>query len=54
MLVKLHSIFVVWKGKNIFIVDRVTMINSVMSSLPLFFFSFYRAPESVIEKMTNI
>jgi hypothetical protein len=30
------------------------LINSVLSSLPLYFFSFYRGPNKVIKKLTSI
>ncbi|GAU25113.1 hypothetical protein TSUD_274020 [Trifolium subterraneum] len=42
-----------WNGRNLSIGGRVTLINSVLSSLPLYFFSFYKAPASVIKEMPN-
>jgi hypothetical protein len=43
-----------WNGRNLSIGGRVTLINSVLSSLPLYFFSFYKAPVCVIKEMVSI
>jgi hypothetical protein len=43
-----------WKGRNLSIGGRVTLINSVLSSLPLYFFSFYKAPSCVIKELVTI
>lgn len=43
-----------WKGRNLSIGGRVTLINSVLSVLPLYFFSFYKAPKKVIDNMIQI
>jgi hypothetical protein len=43
-----------WKGRQLSIGGRVTLINSVLSSLPLYFFSFYKAPVCVIKEMVRI
>jgi hypothetical protein len=37
-----------WNGRHLSIGGRLTLINSVLSSLPLYFFSFYKAPKCVI------
>jgi hypothetical protein len=44
----------VWKGRHLSIGGRVTLINSVLSSIPLYYLSFYRAPKKVIEELTRI
>ncbi|PNY10571.1 cysteine-rich receptor-like protein kinase [Trifolium pratense] len=36
-----------WKGRNLSIGGRVVLINSVLSSLPVFVFSFFKAPKKV-------
>ncbi|GAU18465.1 hypothetical protein TSUD_366480 [Trifolium subterraneum] len=43
-----------WNGRNLSIGGRVTLLNSVLSSLPLYFFSFYKAPVSVIKELVSI
>ncbi|PNX83328.1 ribonuclease H, partial [Trifolium pratense] len=43
-----------WSGRNLSIGGRVTLINSVLSSLPLYFFSFYKAPRCIINKLVRI
>jgi hypothetical protein len=43
-----------WKGRNLSIGGRVTLINSVLSSLPLYFFSIYKAPSCVIKELVTI
>jgi hypothetical protein len=44
----------VWSGRNLSIGGRVTLINSVLSSLPLYFFSFFKAPVCVLKEMVSI
>ncbi|PNY11621.1 cysteine-rich receptor-like protein kinase, partial [Trifolium pratense] len=43
-----------WNGRNLSIGGRVTLINSVLSSLPLYFFSFYKAPIGIINQLVRI
>ncbi|MCH85285.1 LINE-1 reverse transcriptase like, partial [Trifolium medium] len=43
-----------WNGRNLSIGGRVTLINSVLSSLPLYFFSFYKAPRCIINQLVRI
>jgi hypothetical protein len=43
-----------WNGRNLSIGGRVTLINSVLSSIPLYFFSFYKAPMSVLKELMSI
>ncbi|CAJ2670830.1 unnamed protein product [Trifolium pratense] len=43
-----------WNGRLLSIGGRVTLINSVLSSLPLYFFSFFKAPTCVIKEMVRI
>lgn len=54
VLQKFRSRLASWKGRNLSIGGRVTLINSVLSSLPLYFFSFYKAPKVVIREMIKI
>ncbi|GAU32181.1 hypothetical protein TSUD_68520 [Trifolium subterraneum] len=41
-------------GRNLSIGGRVTLINFVLSSLPLYCFSFYKAPVCVIKDLVSI
>lgn len=43
-----------WKSRQLSIGGRVTLINSVLASLPLFLFSFYKAPKKVIEEIIKL
>ncbi|KHN46938.1 Putative ribonuclease H protein, partial [Glycine soja] len=43
-----------WKSRQLSIGGRITLINSVLASLPLFLFSFYKAPKKVIEKIIKL
>jgi exonuclease III len=43
-----------WNGRMLSIRGRVTLINSVLSSLPLYFFSFYKAPSCVLKELVTI
>lgn len=40
----------VWKGKIISLVGRVTLINYVLSSIPFYFFSIFKALKAVIQE----
>jgi hypothetical protein len=40
-----------WKGKMLSSGGRLVLINSVLSSLPLYMLSFFRIPKGVLEKL---
>ncbi|WVZ51380.1 hypothetical protein U9M48_002532, partial [Paspalum notatum var. saurae] len=40
-----------WKGKHLSIGGRLTLINSVLSSLPMYMMSFFDVPKGVIRKL---
>lgn len=40
-----------WKGKLLSVGGRLVLINSVLSSLPIFMFSFFEAPKGVLKKL---
>ncbi|CAJ2634610.1 unnamed protein product [Trifolium pratense] len=44
----------IWNGRHLSIGGRVTLIKSVLSSLPLYFFSFFKAPACVIKELVCI
>uniref|UniRef100_A0A251VGE6 Putative reverse transcriptase domain, Reverse transcriptase zinc-binding domain protein n=1 Tax=Helianthus annuus TaxID=4232 RepID=A0A251VGE6_HELAN len=41
----------VWKAKTMFIGGRLTFINSVLESLPIYYFSFYKALVGIIKNL---
>ncbi|XP_058757405.1 uncharacterized protein LOC131630662 [Vicia villosa] len=43
-----------WKGRNISIGGRVTLINAVLNAIPSFTFSFYKSPLKVLNKIRGI
>jgi hypothetical protein len=43
-----------WNGRNLSIGGRVTLIKSILSSLPLYFFSFFKAPVYVLKELVSI
>ena len=43
-----------WKSKSLSFGGRITLINSVLTSLPIFYFSLFKAPSSVIEDLDRI
>ncbi|WVZ52923.1 hypothetical protein U9M48_003922 [Paspalum notatum var. saurae] len=40
-----------WKGKLLSVGGRLVLINSVLSSLPMFMLSFFEVPKGVLQKM---
>lgn len=43
-----------WKGKNLSLGGRIVLVNSILSSLPLYFFSFYRVPKIVLRQLVRL
>nr|KYP44565.1 hypothetical protein KK1_033912 [Cajanus cajan] len=43
-----------WRASSLSIAGRVCLINSVLTSLPLYFMSFYRMPKLVIKQLTKL
>jgi len=43
-----------WKQKHVSFGGRVTLINSVLTTLPIYFLSFFKIPNKVIDKLINI
>ncbi|CAJ2661734.1 unnamed protein product [Trifolium pratense] len=42
-----------WQGRYLSLGGRVTLINSVLSSLPFYFFSFFKAPVRVLNQLVR-
>jgi hypothetical protein len=43
-----------WSGRHLSYGGRLTLINSVLASMPLYFFSFYKAPSCVLKQLVRI
>ncbi|PWA97953.1 RNA-directed DNA polymerase, eukaryota, Reverse transcriptase zinc-binding domain protein [Artemisia annua] len=43
-----------WKAKTLSIGGRLTLVKSVLSSLPIYYLSLYKAPKAVIEKIESL
>ena len=43
-----------WNQRSISMADRITLINAVLTALPLFYLSFFRAPSVVINRLSAI
>ena len=44
----------IWNQRKVSMAGRTTLINSVLTALPLFYLSFFRAPPAVIKRLTSI
>jgi hypothetical protein len=43
-----------WKSRQLSLGGRITLINSVLSSIPLYYFSFYKAPVCVLKSLVSL
>jgi hypothetical protein len=43
-----------WTSRHLSMGGRITLINSVLASMPLYFFSFYKAPSCVLKQLVRI
>jgi hypothetical protein len=41
-----------WQGKYLSVENRLVLINSILSSLPMFMLSFFEISKGVLEKLT--
>lgn len=51
---KMENKLATWKAKMISIGGRLTLVRSVLGSLPLYFFSFFRVPRGVIRELESV
>ncbi|XP_058771931.1 uncharacterized protein LOC131645375 [Vicia villosa] len=51
---KLKKILGGWHHKHLSIGGRVVLLNSVLSSIPIFFFTFYKAPKAIVKRIIDI
>lgn len=43
-----------WKRKHLSLGGRITLINSVLSSLPIYFLSFFKIPKRVVSNIIRL
>ena len=51
---KIRSRLSRWKGRVVSMVERICLIKFVISALPLFYFSFFKAPKVVYNQIRKI
>jgi len=51
---KLKAKLSVWKGRFLSMAGRICLINSVISAIPLYYLSLFKAPELVCKRITSI
>jgi len=54
IIVKLSTKLNTWKGRFLSMAGRICLIKSVFTSLPLYYFSFFKAPEAVCDSIVRI
>lgn len=43
-----------WQGRNLSLGGKISLLNSVLNNIPIFWFSFFKAPRVVLEEITRI
>lgn len=43
-----------WKGRHLSLGGRIVLLKSVLSSIPLYYLSFFRPPRKVLKKLMGI
>ncbi|GKU97112.1 hypothetical protein SLEP1_g10291 [Rubroshorea leprosula] len=51
---KFQSKLATWKGKLLSFGGRITLLTSVLSALPLFYFSIFKVPKGVVSELEKI
>ena len=54
MLNKIKKRLTRWKGRHLSFVGRVSLINYVITSLPLFYLCFFKPPKMVIKEIDEV
>lgn len=51
---KLRDRLSIWRSRQLSMGGRITLVNLVLASLPLYYFSFFKAPKKVLKELTQI
>ena len=54
IIIKFEARLNKWNQRSILMASRITLINVVLTTLPVFNLSFFRAPTAVINRLTVI
>jgi hypothetical protein len=54
VITKVKNRFSKWRGKNLSMGGRVLLLRSVLSAIPVFYLSFFRAPSGIVSKLESL
>lgn len=54
VVAKMKNRLSTWRSKQLSIGGRITLLNAVFASLPLYYFSFFKTPKCVLKKLVQI
>jgi len=54
VITKLKARLSMWKGRFLSMAGRICLINSVISSIPLYYLSLFKAPKSICKSIISI
>lgn len=50
---KIKNIPASWEGESVLLGGRVSLINLMLNSMPLYIFSFLKTPKNVVQEITR-
>lgn len=54
MVKKIRDRLSTWMNRQLSMGGRITLVNSILASLPLYYLSFFKAPKKVLKEMVQI
>jgi len=54
IILKIQHTLSMWKGRLLSMTEKICLIKSFITTLPLFYFSFFKAPKQVCETIKSI
>ncbi|KAL8519786.1 hypothetical protein ACS0TY_010647 [Phlomoides rotata] len=54
LIIKVRNRINQWDGRHISLACRATLVQSVLSAMPIYYLSFFLLPKSVIKKLTSL